>query len=57
MLQGALFAGKSNDLGFLGGANKSGISSSMAFVKSISGSACFLVLDFLVIDDSFSIVE
>lgn len=47
MLQGLLFAARSNDFGFFGGAKISDISVSRDFVKSISMGACFLVFDLL----------
>lgn len=56
MLQGARFTGSNMDLGFLGGAKTSDISLSNAFVKSMSTSASFLVLGFLVVNgDPFSV--
>lgn len=55
MLQGLLFAGRSNDFGFFGREKISGISVSRDFVKSISMGACFLVFDLLdVTNDSLS---
>lgn len=56
MLQGARFTGSSIDLGFFGGAKTSDISLSNAFVKSMSTSASFLFLGFLVVNgDPFSV--
>lgn len=55
-MQGALFLDNNNALGFLGGANRSETSLSKDFVKSISFSACFLVLALLVVVcDPFSV--
>jgi hypothetical protein len=48
LLQIALFAGSSNDFGFLGGAKIVSGSLSNAFVKSTSGSSLALFFFFLI---------